>query len=256
MADESGAIRLEIEGHIGSLSIDRPAKLNAIDPAMLVQLESSLATLEANDEVRVVILSSSGTRAFSVGADVNAWAALQPTDMWRHWVREGHRIAQRLAGLRQPTISAIQGFAFGGGLEIALATDIRIASEAATFAMPETSIGTLPGWGGTRRLVETIGASRAKQMIFSGTRIDAQRALQWGLVNEVSNAEELRQTVWNLADSISRNAPSAVQLAKLAIDGDPAGLEAMAGAVAFATEDGREGIASFQEKRQAIFTGR
>lgn len=255
MGDDAGAIALAIEGPIATVTIDRPAKLNAIDPAMLVQLEAAMAALEADDDVRVVVLDSTGSRAFSVGADINAWAALQPTDMWRHWVREGHRIARRLASLRQPTICAIQGFALGGGLEIALATDIRIASEAATFAMPETSIGTLPGWGGTRRLVETIGASRAKQMIFSGMRIDAQRALQWGLVNDVTSAEDLLPTVRKLAEAISKNAPSAVQLAKMAIDRDPAGLEAMAGAVAFGTDDGREGIASFQEKRKPNFTG-
>ena len=255
MGDEAGSIALAIEGPIATVTIDRPTKLNAINPTMLVQLETVVAQLEADDAVRVVILASSGVRAFSVGADVNAWAALQPSDMWRHWVREGHRIAQRLAGLRQPTICAIQGFTFGGGLEIALATDIRIASDAATFAMPETSIGTLPGWGGTRRLAESIGASRTKQMIFTGMRIDAQRALQWGLVNEVVGAESLHATVEELAGAIARNAPSAVQLAKLAIDQAPAGLEAMAGAVAFATDDGREGIASFQEKRTASFTG-
>jgi enoyl-CoA hydratase len=253
---EQGSVALDTDGHIATVTIDRPAKLNAIDPAMLAQLEATIGAIEADDDVRVVIVASAGSRAFSVGADVNAWAALQPTDMWRHWVREGHRIAQRLASLRQPTICAIQGFAFGGGLEVALATDIRIAGEAATFAMPETSIGTLPGWGGTRRLAEVIGASRAKQMIFSGMRIDAQRAMQWGLVNEVTGVEELQPTVRDLAMAISRNAPSAVQLAKLAIDRDPAGLEAMAGAVAFATDDGREGIASFQEKRKAHFTGR
>lgn len=255
MRDDAGAIILAIDGQIATLTIDRPAKLNAIDPAMLVQLEEAIAAVEADDGARVVELVSTGTRAFSVGADINAWAALQPTDMWRHWVREGHRIARRLASLRQPTICAIQGFAFGGGLEITLATDIRIASEAATFAMPETSIGTLPGWGGTRRLAETIGPSRAKQMIFSGMRITAQRALHWGLVNEVTSADDLLPTVRELAETISRNAPSAVQLAKMAIDRDPAGLEAMAGAVAFSTDDGREGIASFREKRKPEYTG-
>lgn len=256
MGEDVEMIALAIDGAIATMTINRPTKLNAVNPAMLAQLESTVATIEADDDVRVVILASSGLRAFSVGADVNAWAALQPTDMWRHWVREGHRIARRLASLRQPTICAIQGFAFGGGLEMALATDIRIASEAATFAMPETSIGTLPGWGGTTRLAQAIGPARAKQMIFSGMRIDAQRAMQWGLVNEVTSAEDLQGSVRNLAEAIARNAPSAVQLAKLAIDRDPAALEAIAGAVAFATDDGREGIASFLEKRPAHFTGR
>jgi enoyl-CoA hydratase/carnithine racemase len=133
---------------------------------------------------------------------------------------------------------------------------MRVASDAATFALPETSIGTIPGWGGTRRLAEVIGIPRAKQMIFSGMRIDAQRALEWGLVNEITSAEALLPHVLDLAERIARNAPSAVQLAKIAIDHDPAGLEAMAGALAFSADDGREGIASFQEKRKPNFTGR
>jgi enoyl-CoA hydratase/carnithine racemase len=204
----------------------------------------------------VVIVTGSGDRAFSVGADVNAWSALEPLDMWRGWVRDGHRVLQRLANLRQPTIAAINGYAFGGGLELALAVDIRIAADSATFALPETKIGTLPGWAGTKRLPEAIGVARSKQMIFSGGRIDAMTAERWGLVNEVVALGTLIDRCRALASEIAANAPISVQLAKSVINGDEATPEALAGALAAGTADGREGITAFREKRPPRFSGR
>jgi enoyl-CoA hydratase/carnithine racemase len=181
---------------------------------------------------------------------------LTPLDMWRVWVREGHRVLQRLASLRQPTIAAINGIAFGGGLELALATDIRIAADDALFAAPEVTIGTLPGWAGTLRLPAAIGVARAKQMIFSGARIDAATAERWGLVNEVVPQAELMNRARALAREVAANAPVAVQLAKAAIDGDISTAEALAGALAASTDDGQEGIAAFRAKRAPTFTGR
>jgi enoyl-CoA hydratase len=251
-----GRIALDVDGEIATITIERPAKLNAIGPAMLAELEDRIAALNADRAVRAVILTGAGERAFCVGADVNAWSALPSLDMWRQWVREGHRVFERLERLRQPTIAAVNGFAFGGGLELALAADIRIAVEHAEFAMPETKIGTLPGWGGTRRLAATIGIPRAKQMIFSGARIDAVTAERWGLINEVVANDELMHRARQLARTIAENAPIAVQLAKAAIDGDPAALEAFAGALAAGTADGREGLAAFREKRAPQFGGK
>jgi enoyl-CoA hydratase/carnithine racemase len=250
-----GRVRLTPEGAIATLTLDRPAKLNALGPDMLVELERHLSTIDRDSEIRVVIFTGAGHRAFCVGADINAWSALAPLDMWRVWIREGHRILDRLAGLRQPTIAAINGYAFGGGLELALAADIRIAAEPATFAMPEVAIGTLPGWAGTRRLPETIGAARAKQMIFSGARIDAPTAERWGLVNEVVPADALMSRARALADEIAANAPLSVQLAKAAVDATGIALEGVAGALAAGSEDGREGVAAFREKRAPRFTG-
>jgi enoyl-CoA hydratase len=250
-----GRISFQTAGDIAILTIDRPAKLNALDSAMLVALEERLAAVERDTSVRALVVTGAGERAFCVGADVHAWSALDPLDMWRIWTRDGHRVLQRLAGLRQPTIVAINGFAFGGGLELALAADIRIASERATFAMPETKIGTLPGWDGTRRLAEAIGSARAKQMIFSGAQIDAATAERWNLVNEVVDADDLMNHSMELARTIAANAPVAVQLAKAAIAGDPAALEGFAGALAAGTADGREGVAAFREKRAPRFTG-
>jgi len=251
-----GRVLLTSEEAVATLTLDRPAKLNAIGPEMLAELERLLAEIDVNTNVRAVIIAGSGDRALSVGADVSAWSALEPLDMWRRWIREGHRVLQRLAHLRQPTIAAINGYAFGGGLELALAADIRIAADSATFALPETSIGTLPGWAGTTRLPEVIGAPRSKQMIFSGGRIDAATAERWGLVNEVVARGALIERCRALAAEIAANAPISVQLAKAIINRDEAAPEAFAGALAAGTEDGREGYAAFRQKRPPRFSGR
>jgi enoyl-CoA hydratase/carnithine racemase len=251
-----GEVRLEIDGAIATMMIDRPEKLNALSTELLAMLETHVAAIDGDRDVRVLILTGSGDRAFCVGADINAWASLAPLEMWRVWIREGHRIFQRFAELRQPTIAAINGFAFGGGLELALAADIRIAAEHAVFAMPETKIGALPGWAGTRRLPETIGTARAKQMIYSGARVDATTAERWGLVNEVAPAGDLATRARKLAEEIAANAPIAVQLAKSAIDRGPSSLEALAGALAAGTDDGREGTDAFREKRPPAYRGR
>jgi enoyl-CoA hydratase/carnithine racemase len=253
-------ILLDIDGAIATITLNRPEKLNAIEPSMLAQLDAIAGEIDQRDDLRVVLLTGAGTRAFSVGADINAWSALQPLDMWRRWVREGHRVFARLAHLRQPLIAAIGGYAFGGGLELALAADIRLAAAEAEFALPEVTIATIPGWTGTRRLPALIGMGRAKQLIFSGARIDAATAERWGLVSEIVPRAELMARARSLAETIAANAPISVQIAKQAIDGatDPAGvaLEALAGALAASTDDAREGLASFRERRSARFTGR
>ena len=254
MSDER--VTLTRAGPTATVTLNRPEKLNALDPAMLARLDAILAALVRDPEVRVVVLTGAGERAFCVGADVAAWAALEPLEMWRSWVREGHRVFDRLAGLRQPTLCAINGYAFGGGLELALAADIRLLAAEAEVAMPETKIGTLPGWAGTRRLPALIGPARAKQMVFTGARVDAESAERWGLVNEVVPRAGLLARAWELAAEIAANAPVSVQLAKAAIDGQPASLEAIAGALAATTADGREGVASFKEKRAPRFEGR
>jgi len=257
-AEESpveGRIVLTTEDSVATITLDRPGKLNAMSPEMVAELARLLAKIDSDRDIRAVIVTGSGGRAFSVGADINAWSALEPLDMWRNWIRDGHRVLERLAQLRQPTIAAINGYAFGGGLELALATDIRIAADLATFALPETKIGTLPGWAGTKRLPEAIGEARAKQMIFSGGCIDAATAERWGLLNEVVALEALMDRCRSLASEIAANAPVSVQLAKAIISGGEGAPEAFAGALAAGTQDGREGIAAFREKRSPRFTG-
>ncbi len=248
------------QGSIATLTLNRPEKLNAIDPPMLRHLEAALAELERDREVRVVLLTGAGERAFCVGADVNAWAALDPLGMWRNWIPEGHRVFDRFARLRQPVIAVLNGLAFGGGLELALAADLRLAVEGAELTMPEVKLGTVPGWGGTSRLPALIGASRAKQLILTGARVDAATAERWGLVNEVHPRDALSPRARALAEQIAANAPVAVQLAKQLIDGISVGgagmaSEALAGALAATTEDGQEGVAAFREKRAPRFKG-
>ena len=249
-------VLVKVEGWIATISLNRPEKLNALDPAMLRRLDEILPELDRDAVVRVVLLTASGDRAFCVGADVHAWSALEPLEMWRTWVRDGHRVFDRLAALRQPTIAAVNGYAFGGGLELALAADLRVAAAEAEFAMPEVKLGTLPGWAGTRRLPALVGPARAKQLVLTGARINAETAERWGLVNEVAPRQALTSRVRELAESMAANGPLAVQLAKGAIDGNAVALEAISGALAASSEDGREGVAAFREKRAPRFTGR
>jgi enoyl-CoA hydratase/carnithine racemase len=153
-------LRMQVEGPIATITLDRPEKLNAVTPEMLEGLEAALGSIEADESVRVLVLTGAGDRAFCAGADINAWASLDPIDMWRKWVRSGHRVIDRLEGLRQPTIAALNGIAYGGGLELALACDLRIAADTVKVAAPEVGIGTIPGWGMTTR---RGGGTRARQ---------------------------------------------------------------------------------------------
>jgi enoyl-CoA hydratase len=184
------APRILVERHdsIVTLTLNRADKLNAIDSPMLDALEQILVEVEADPEVRAVVLTGAG-RAFSAGADIKEWTALDPLTFSRIWGQRGHVLFDRLAALRPPVIAAINGIAFGGGLELALCADIRIASTAARLGLPEVTIGTIPGWGGTQRLPRLIGAGRAKHMILSGQPVDAARAEAWGLVSEVVEPE-------------------------------------------------------------------
>jgi enoyl-CoA hydratase len=253
---EPTMILLALEGLCATITLNRPEKLNAIHPDMLDQLEEALARIDSDPDCRVVLVKAAGERAFCVGADINVWSALEPLDMWRFWIRRGHAVFDRLAGLRQPTIAVIEGMAFGGGLELAMACDLRLAAEEALFALPEVTIATLPGWGGTGRLPNLIGPARAKQMVFSGERIDAAKAERWGLVNECLPGEGIWQRAHELADTIAANAPVSVQVAKQAMQGGGMGLEALAGALCAGTGDAVEGIAALKGKRSADFKGK
>jgi len=254
-------IELHIAGFIATITLNRPEKLNALDPDMMNQLEACIIELEENQNVRVILLTGAGNKAFCVGADINAWSALEPLAMWRQWIRMGHRIFNRLAALPQPVFAVLNGYTLGGGLELALAADLRIAADTAQLAMPEVTIGTIPGWTGSQRLPELIGISRAKQMIFTGNRIPASKAEQWGLVNEVFPADKLLDKANSLASTIVENSPVAVQLAKQLINAssgrdEALTIEGFASALAATTDDNREGIASFKERRPAKFSGR
>src|SRR5262249_46002222 len=160
----------------------------------------------------VVVLTGAGEKAFCVGADINEWSALQPLDMWRRWTRRGHQVFDAWAQLRQPVIAAINGHAFGGGLELAIAADLRIASEQAQFALPEASIGRCPGWSGSQRLVQLVGAAHAKYLALSGVRVTASDARASGLVHEVVPAARVLERARQLADEMALKAPVSLQL--------------------------------------------
>lgn len=253
-------VRVKRDGDIAIVTLDRPATLNALTPAMLDELERIIRGFDADTALRVVVLTASGERAFCVGADINEWAALKPLDMWRRWVKRGHQVFEQWARLRQPVVTAINGHAFGGGLELAITGDIRIAVESAEFALPEAAIATCPGWSGTQRLVQLLGASHTKYLALSGRRISAVEALATGLVHEVVRADQLTGRAQTLAHDMAAKAPVALQLTKQLVnaaagEGTAAALEAMAGALAAGTEDAAEGIASFKEKRAPHFRG-
>ena len=253
-------LRVAIDGAIATITLDRAGKLNALTMAMLEALEAACATIDRATTVHAVIVASASDKAFCAGADILEWSPLGGIGMWRRWIRDGHRAFDRLARLRQPTIAAIGGIAYGGGLELALACDLRIAAAGAQFAFPEVTIGAVPGWAGSQRLPRIVGAGRAKQMILAGDPIDAATAAAWGLVNEVVPADRLVPRALELARRIAENAPTAVQASKQLVDaaagdGLATALEALAAGLTASTADAREGIAAFRGKRKPDYTG-
>jgi enoyl-CoA hydratase/carnithine racemase len=253
-------ILVQRDATIATLTLNRPDKLNAIDGAMLDALGEALGEIERDAQIRAVILSGAG-RAFCAGADIKAWTALSPLEFARSWGLRGHALFDRLAALPPPVIAALNGIAFGGGLELALCADLRIASEQARLGLPEVTIAALPGWGGTQRLPRLIGPGRAKHMILTGQPIDAARAEAWGLVSEVVAGDALLDRARELASQIAANAPLAVQASKRLIDAalplaPGATLESHAGALCGSTEDAGEGRASFLERRPPRYQGR
>ncbi|MFE9093516.1 enoyl-CoA hydratase/isomerase family protein [Streptomyces sp. NPDC007264] len=255
-----GTVRLERHGDTAVISLARPEKLNALTPAMLGDLAGCADAVHADDTVRAVLVTAEGDRAFCAGADLGAFADHDALAVWRHWVHTGHEAFRRLAALRQPTIAVLQAGAFGGGLELALACDLRVAADTARLGLPEVGIGTLPGWGGTARLTALIGPARAKRLILTGDLVDATTALQWGLVDEVAPAGGVRETAERLAAAIARRGPVAVQLAKQVLNhatpSSAEAFEALAGALSAATDDRAEGLAAFRDRRTPRFHGR
>ncbi len=256
-----GQVRLDIEGVVATITLDRPAKLNALTPAMLDQLGEIATGIDRDHDVRVVLLTAAGERAFCSGADIDAWSRLSPVDFWRRWIRDGHVVYDRLAQLRQPMIAVIGGLALGGGLELALTADIRVAEQQATFGLPEVGVGIVAGWSGIDRLVGLIGPSRTKMLGLTGDPVDAAEAARIGLVDVTCGTGEGLDTAHRLAQRIGSRAPIAVQLTKQLVgavqgEGRAAAMDAMAGGLAMNTADCREGVASFREKRSPEFGNR
>jgi enoyl-CoA hydratase len=252
-------IRLEMDDAIATVTIDRPDARNAIDRETVREIREALNQVRENDACRVLIVTGAGDKVFVSGADVRTLLARTTRDV----LAAGNNLLFReIEELPIPTIAAVNGFALGGGLELALACDIRIASENAKMGLPETGLGILPGAGGTQRLPRIVGMGIAKEMILAGTILDAEAALGVGLVNRVVAPGELMNAAREMAQAIAKRAPVATRLAKMSLNAAanaPAqvgmDLEIVAQAVLNSTADMKEGMNAFLEKRPPGFQG-
>jgi len=255
-------IRVERDGAVAIVVIDREEALNALNQAVLGELRDRLEELAGEAEARALVLTGAGGRAFAAGADIKEMSAMD-VERARAWGQLGHDVARLLETMPKPTIAAINGFALGGGCELALACDIRYASANAKLGQPEVNVGIIPGWGGTQRLARAVGLGVAKELVLSGRMVDAEEALRIGLVSAVFPAEELMAKSLELARALAAKSPLVLAAAKRmlnrALQGQlDTGLsdEVAAFAELFTSEDQKEGMAAFIEKRPPAFKGR
>lgn len=246
---------------VGLLTINRPQVLNALNPQTLDELAAHVAGC-VREGVRCVVLTGAGERAFVAGADIAAMAKMSGVEA-RSFARRGQAVMRSLEDLPIPVIAAVNGFALGGGMELAMACDFIFAADAAKFGQPEINLGIIPGFGGTQRLARRVGAGLARQLIYSGDMIDAAEAMRLGVVNRVLPRAELMTETLRAATDLATKAPIAIQEAKAAINAgadmaleDGCRYEAEAFGVTFGTDDRREGMDAFLNKRKAAFAGR
>ena len=253
------AVHLTIDGAIAELRLDNPARLNALTVPMLDALHAHCETVERSAEIRAVIVTGTGEKAFCTGADIAAWGPMAPFDFARDWVRRGHRIFDRLAQLGKPTIAAINGHAFGGGLELAACCDIRVMTPRATLALPEAGVGIVPGWSGTQRVARLLPEPAVKEMALFGRRIGAERALALGFAAEI--AEDALAAARAIAARAVTLSPRAAEVTKYMIhagagEAAAAQIEALGSGMIAASADRAEVVSAFADKRTPAFPGR
>jgi enoyl-CoA hydratase len=254
------AVDVEFNKSVATLVLNRPEALNAFNTDQLNRLLNALRDLGKQRSVRVVIITGAGDRAFAAGADIKVMAGLSKAEALA-FARLGHSVAYAIESLPVPVIAAVNGFALGGGCELALACDIRIASYRAEFGQPEVTIGVPPGWGGTQRLPRLVGAGLAAEIIFTGRRVGAEEALRIGLVNAIYPQADLLGAARELADRMAANSPSAIAAAKRALQAGLSGTaasgldtEARLFGDIFETADQREGMNAFIDKRTPVYS--
>ena len=252
----------EKKGNIGVLTINRPEKLNALSNELIEELERFLDVVQSDGEIRVLVITGAGEKAFVAGADIQELVD-RDAILGRQVSRTRQEVFSRIENLPVPVIAAVNGYALGGGLELALACSIRICSEKAQFGAPEVKLGIIPGDGGTQRLPRLIGLGRAMEMILTGDFIDAQEAFRIGVVNQVIPHDELMNRTMGLAEKIAKRPPLAVRYAKEAVNRSQEGdtdsgyaLESYLHALTCTTEDKKEGVQAFLEKRKGTFKGK
>jgi enoyl-CoA hydratase len=254
-------IIVEHEKGIATILINRPDKLNALNKATIQELHETLNDLNHNQEVKVIVITGSGEKAFVAGADISEFAHFSSKEGAQLAAKGQEILFDYIENMKKPVIAAINGFALGGGLELAMACHFRIASENAKMGLPEVSLGVIPGYGGTQRLPQLVGKGRAMEMIMTAGMIDAQTALKYGLVNHVVPQVDLFATYMTLAEKIMKNSPVAISKAiiavnsgyKEAVDGYKAEITAFG--ECFDSQDFKEGTTAFLEKRKAQFKG-
>lgn len=255
------AVDVRRDGPVAIVTLSRPEALNAFNTSQLETLLEAARSLSSDQSVRAVVLTGEGDRAFAAGADISEMSTKTPSEAYE-FARLGQVISTVMADAPQPWIAAVNGFALGGGCEIALACDIRLASQSALFGQPEVTLGVPAGWGATQRLPRLVGPAVAAELLLTGRRIKAEEALRLGVVSAVVPADELMNRALELARSIAANSPSAVAATKrslrrafdLSLD-DGLQYEAQTFALTFGSHDQVEGMRAFAEKRKAEFTG-